>query len=59
MQSEDHRDRTDSTPQEDLESRPRPIVKVDEARTERLSGDHIHLTPRAQRRMAMGRRSGY
>jgi len=57
MQSEEHRDQTDSDPPRDEAPRPRPIVKVTE-RTDRLSGDHIHLSPRAQRRMAMGRRSG-
>jgi hypothetical protein len=59
MQSNDHRDETDSTPQEDRESQPRPIAKVSDTRGDRFSGDHIHLSPRAQRRMAMGRRSAF
>jgi len=57
MQSEDHHDHKDSTAEQEKPAL-RPIVKVNETRSDRLSSDHIHLSPRAQRRIAMGRRSG-
>lgn len=58
MPSEEQRERNDERKPREQNQRLRPIAKVNEERVERLSGDHIHLSPRAQRRMAMGRRSG-
>jgi hypothetical protein len=72
MQSEEERERGESVPppekgaprrranEQSLRSPPSPAVaKADPKRGDRLSGDHIHLSPRAQRRMAMGRRTGF
>jgi hypothetical protein len=56
MQSEQSHDREESSPPAEEASRLRPVLKV---RDERLSSDHIHLSPQAQRRMARSRRSGY
>ena len=59
MESEEQRAQRDSTPRAEEHAHFRPLVKSGEPRSERISGDHIHLSPRAQRRMAMARRSGY
>jgi hypothetical protein len=61
MQSEPSNDHEESQPpSEEDGTRLRPtITRALPIRTDRLSSDHIHLSPRAQRRMAMGRRSGF
>jgi hypothetical protein len=57
MQSEQSHDHEESTPPSEDESGLRAVVKAPH-RDSRLSSDHIHLTPQAQRRMARVRRSG-
>ena len=58
MQSEQKSDHEDSTAPSEDGSWLRAVVKV-EKRDSRLSFDHIHLSPHAQRRMARSRRTGY
>lgn len=65
MESEPANDHDESVPPSEDAPRLRAIAKVlpsdrASAHPEREgSSDHIHLSPRAQRRMAMGRRSGF
>lgn len=59
MQSEPSNDHEESAPPEQEGSQLRILVKARPPRADRVSNDTINLSPRAQRRMAMGRRSGY
>ena len=59
MQSEPSDDHEESAPPEQDGSQLRTLVKAQPLRSDRVSSDHIHLSARAQRRMAMGRRSGF
>ncbi len=59
MESEPSQDHDETTPEPEDAPRLRAITKANPLRADRLSSDHIHLSPKAQRRMAMGRRSGF